>query len=238
MNIRLKTPAIIVNGKNLRPIDLYDTITLKKINEQKIHLLKKTGYKFPTNRQSPVYQVAHMLQRQKPNKLGVTITIQKNIPTQCGLFSQLSNAAGVLMGLNELWGFKMSERKLACIARSIHPTMAIILKNFLHPKKQTIGFAVLVRPQHIKIDTTWLKKIKKNRPPAKVIGDHFPDLNQIMTIMRQGKAFKTGLSGNKSMVFGLFKNREDIKKIKKEDFPKQDFFWKGSTCNTGAKLLN
>ena len=225
MKLKIKTPAIILSNGQFMPIALYDELTIQKINERKVQILKTSGYKIPTNDKNPVFKVATALQKLRPNKFGAKISIQKNVPTFSGLNSQMSNAAGVLIALNKLWKFNLTDKKLLEIAKKIDPKMSDILKTFFKSAKnrQTV---VLIRPKHIVIDKKWIKN--------KDVFKFFPDLKDIIGVLNKMGAKKSGLSGEGSTLFGLFDKPVD-KKISKK---KTDFVWIGETCNKGAELIN
>lgn len=225
MTLKIKTPAIISAYGKFIPAALYDELTIQTINERKIQILKTSGYKIPTNNKNPVYKVATALQKLRPNKFGAKISIEKNIPTFSGLGSQMSNAAGVLIALNKLWDFDLSQKELLKIAKQIDHKIVDILKIFFKPIK-TKKIITLIRPKHIVIDKKWIK----NRDVFKI----FPDLKEIISVLDKMGAEKSGLSDEGSMLFGLFDKPVD-KKISKE---KIDFIWIGETCNKEAELIN
>lgn len=59
-----------------------------------------------------VYKAADLIKKQYNIKEGVKIIIEKNIPIAAGMAGGSSNAAAVLVGLNQLWQLKLSENKL------------------------------------------------------------------------------------------------------------------------------
>ncbi|MBU1018006.1 hypothetical protein KKA33_03180 [Patescibacteria group bacterium] len=225
----IKTPAFVTDGTKIIPINLYDTLTLEAISERKIHILKKSGYKIPTNDKNPVYRIAVALQKRKPTKFGVKIRIEKNTPTFSGLHSQLSNAAGTLIALNQLWKFNLPEKELLKIARLIDPKIPRLLTALLKPNPDPRNI-LLIRPKHIVINAGWSKK---HNPLS-----YFPDLKAIIKILKEHGAEKSGLNGGGPMVFGWFKGAIDIKPFKKIINKKTDFIWAGSSCNKGVELIH
>ena len=219
MQLKIKTPAIISKNGKFIPVDLYDELVIQTINERKIQIQKIKGYKIPTNDQNPIYRVAAALQNLKPNKFGAKISIQKNIPTFCGLSSQISNAAGVLIALNRLWKFDLSKKDLHRIAKQIDPDMTKILNLFLKPVTIEKNI-ILIQPKHIVIDKKWAE----NRS----IFRYFPDLKEIVSILKKKGAEASSVSGKGSMCFGFFENPIKLNEIPKR---KIDFIWAGKTCN-------
>ena len=128
----------------------------------------------------------------------------------------------MLIALNRLWKFNLSQKELVIIAKSIDSKLADILKIFFNPPKMTKN-VVLVRPKHIIIDKDWIKTRKAFQ--------YFPDLKEIVSILKKKSAQKSGMSGTGSMLFGLFDemvNKKDLKRILTK---KTDFIWMGKTCN-------
>ena len=239
MPISIKTPALIQSEKQLQPVDLFDIIELKSINEQKIQIRKTSGYKIPTNDLNPVYKAAVALQNLRPNKLGVNIKIQKNIPSFSGLSSQMSNAAGILLTLNKLWKFNLNQKELLKIAKTIDSKMADILKIFLNPKVKKTENVILVRLKHIIIDGNWINaQLKPSQKIETVLFRHFPDLKTVIRYLQVQGAYQAGVSGKGSMLFGFFKKSIDEQGIKKILDKKSDFIWVGKTCNGVVKLIN
>ena len=61
-------------------------------------------------------RAAQLLQRASGTRLGVAIGIDKRLPIAGGLGGGSSDAATVLLGLNRLWGLKLSRRALMDLA--------------------------------------------------------------------------------------------------------------------------
>jgi 4-diphosphocytidyl-2-C-methyl-D-erythritol kinase len=60
-------------------------------------------------------RAARLLQRATATRAGVAIRIDKRIPLGAGLGGGSSDAASVLLGLNRLWGLKLSRTELASL---------------------------------------------------------------------------------------------------------------------------
>lgn len=250
MELQIKTPAIIGWSSKFQPIELFDVITLKKLDERKIQLKKacpecsrgESGYKIPTNDLNPVFKVTAELQNRRPTKFGVSIEIEKNIPTTSGLHSKFSNAAGVLVALNKLWKFDLNEKELFEIAKKVDPRLGKIL--FPAPTCQAVRshtclsgrqtqyteHVLLIRPKHVQIDPQWAS--------GKDVFKYFPDLKVIEKEIAKLGAINHGLTGNGPTLFGFFKEKPDIEAIQKKLKDKIDFIWTGKTCNVALKLLN
>ncbi len=78
--------------------------------------IKSASRKIPRGPKNLAYQAAKLLKDRFSVKQGVVIDIQKNIPVSAGLGGGSSNAATVLLGLNELWGLGLSKKQLLELA--------------------------------------------------------------------------------------------------------------------------
>lgn len=231
MPLQIKTPAIISWDSKLQPIGLYDEITLRKLDERKIQLKKTKGYKIPTNDLNPVFQVAIALQSLRPTKFGVSIEIQKNIPTFSGLNSKLSNAAGVLLALNKLWKFNLDKKELFAIAKKVDQTLEKIVKQLYSlPNIPPTKNILFIRPKYININANWIMR--------KSAFDYFPDLKAIEKAISKNGATEYGITGNGPTLFGFFKEKPNSENIQKQFKDKIDFIWVGKTCNGAFNLLN
>ncbi len=218
-HVIIKSPAIINFENTLTPIELFDEINVKKLNERKLSIRKTAGYKIPTNHLNPVYKIASELQALKPNKLGADIQIKKNIPTQSGLMSQNSNAAMVLMALNELWNFNLSKKELIEVAKKADPKIAAIFRVLTAKSPCGSRQIILIRPKHIQIDHDWINH-----------ASHFPDLEEMITKLKEIGYKTVGISGSGPTIFGFPDSEIDPNKIPEKLLKKADFIWTGKTC--------
>ena len=92
-------------------IALQDLIGLEvDLRSSEIHLEEPQGLTCGTD--NLAYRAARMLQEATGCTKGVRIQLHKNIPVGAGLGGGSSDAATVLVGLNELWQLKCSEQEL------------------------------------------------------------------------------------------------------------------------------
>jgi 4-diphosphocytidyl-2-C-methyl-D-erythritol kinase len=74
----------------------------------------------PTDDGNLVIKAAHILQTRYPDRCkGARIHLNKNIPHGAGLGGGSGNAAGVLLGLNFLWGLKLKREDLISMASEL-----------------------------------------------------------------------------------------------------------------------
>lgn len=98
----------------MQTIDLYDRIKISALNEDKI-VIKSKSLDIPLNDDNIVYKAADLIKNKFNINSGVEIYIEKNIPVAAGMAGGSSNAAGVLVGLNQLWNLGLSEEELKAI---------------------------------------------------------------------------------------------------------------------------
>ena len=95
----------------MQTIDLFDKIKIFSLKEDTI-IIESNSLDIPLDSTHIVYKAADLIKKQYNIKEGVKIIIEKNIPIAAGMAGGSSNAAAVLVGLNQLWQLKLSENKL------------------------------------------------------------------------------------------------------------------------------
>ena len=95
----------------MQTIDLFDKIKIFSLKEDTI-IIESNRLDIPLDSTNIVYKAADLIKKQYNIKEGVKIIIEKNIPIAAGMAGGSSNAAAVLVGLNQLWQLKLSENKL------------------------------------------------------------------------------------------------------------------------------
>lgn len=98
----------------MQTIDLFDIIKIFSLNEDKI-VINSNSKDIPTDSSNIVYKAANLIKQEFDIKKGVEIYIEKNIPVAAGMAGGSSNAAAVLVGLNELWNLNLSKDKLKAL---------------------------------------------------------------------------------------------------------------------------
>tara|TARA_Y100000996_G_C22552239_1_gene654120 strand:+ start:2660 stop:3466 length:807 start_codon:yes stop_codon:yes gene_type:complete len=96
-------------------IDLYDVLIFKKSREG-ISIKSKNNI---FNQDNTVLQAANKMSQYLSNSYGVSIEVNKNIPTGSGLGGASSNAASTIIALNKLWDLKLSKEKMLSIGKEI-----------------------------------------------------------------------------------------------------------------------
>ncbi|WP_085247985.1 4-(cytidine 5'-diphospho)-2-C-methyl-D-erythritol kinase [Gilliamella mensalis] len=107
-------------------IDYYDTVTFSTRKDNNINLLTDFA-NIPANKNLIVIAAEQLKNYTNRNDLGVDITIDKKIPMGGGLGGASSNAATVLVALNQLWQLNLSTETLMDIGRNIGADVPIFI---------------------------------------------------------------------------------------------------------------
>lgn len=106
------------------PLQLEDQVKIEVTNSNSISVICKQGEKvipqaLPQDSENICYKAAKIFLEKNSLNVGLLIEITKNIPLSAGLGGGSSDAASVLLGLNELFELKLSVSDLLPIAESI-----------------------------------------------------------------------------------------------------------------------
>ena len=104
LNLSLDVAGLLPNGYHdldmvMQTIDLYERITLRRSADLTLRL---PGSFVPPNDKNTAYKAAVAFFHYTGLLAGVDITIQKHVPVRAGMAGGSADAAGVLVGLNEL----------------------------------------------------------------------------------------------------------------------------------------
>lgn len=121
LNFTLAITGMAENGYHsldmmMQTISLYETVTLQKSKALTLHL---PCSKVPANNRNTAYKAACAFFEEVGLCAGVSITIHKRIPVRAGMAGGSADAAAVLVGLNELYGAKLSIEELCKIGAKI-----------------------------------------------------------------------------------------------------------------------
>ena len=100
----------------MQTIDLYEKITLRRSHDLTLNL---PGSFVPANDKNTAVKAALAFFAYTGLLAGVDMTIYKRVPVRAGMAGGSADAAGVLVGLNELYGAKLSMSELCAIGAGI-----------------------------------------------------------------------------------------------------------------------
>ena len=95
----------------MQTIYLYDNVTINRTKEPGIQVETNLFF-LPVDENNLAYRAAKMLIEEFDIKEGVHITLEKHIPVAAGMAGGSSNAAAVLVGMNQLFQLGLSREEL------------------------------------------------------------------------------------------------------------------------------
>ncbi|MEG0839155.1 MAG: 4-(cytidine 5'-diphospho)-2-C-methyl-D-erythritol kinase [Hydrogenoanaerobacterium sp.] len=103
----------------MQAVELHDTITVAEAQGEKINITCKSP-KVPCDENNLCYKAArHFFENVGVKARGLNINIEKNIPTEAGMAGGSSDAAAVLIALNELCCTGLTVQRLCQIGVSV-----------------------------------------------------------------------------------------------------------------------
>ncbi len=108
----------------MQTVDLYDLLTIEKTDEPGIRFKllqdgKAVTTLVPEDDTNLVCKAARKLMEKTGRNLGVSFTLQKNIPVAAGMAGGSTDAAAALTGMNQLFALGLSDEELREIAVTI-----------------------------------------------------------------------------------------------------------------------
>ena len=125
-----------------------------------------------------VIKAARLLQARFPDRCkGARIHLDKNLPHGAGLGGGSGNAAGVLLGLNFLWGLNLKREELISMASELGSDVPFFLLSpcaigrgrgeILEPVESSVRFYILMVYPGFPVSTAWVYqnlKLKLTKP--------------------------------------------------------------------------
>jgi 4-diphosphocytidyl-2-C-methyl-D-erythritol kinase len=189
------------------PLPLSDKLTLEKSIETQFKCNLKSLTADPSNL---IIKAKEILEEKFKIKLNVKIELEKNIPLGAGLGGGSSNAASMLLGLNELFDLDINETEMREIALQLGSDVPFFINpqlsyaegrgEMLTPISFKISKPIIIINPGIHVSTSWAySKIKPQ--PAEF---NLKELTE--------KIFEDNISLNESV-------KNDFEKIVFEEFP-------------------
>lgn len=121
LNLSLDVVGTLPNGYHdldmvMQTIDLYEKITLRTSCDLRLAL---PGSFVPANDKNTAFKAALAFFDYTGLLAGVDMNVYKRVPVRAGMAGGSADAAGVLVGLNELYGAKLSMSELCAIGAGI-----------------------------------------------------------------------------------------------------------------------
>lgn len=121
LNLALDVVGTLPNGYHdldmvMQAITLYETLELRRSRYLNVRM---PGSFVPVNEKNTAVKAALAFFHYTGLLAGVDITIRKRVPVRAGMAGGSADAAGVLVGMNELYGAKLSMSELCALGASI-----------------------------------------------------------------------------------------------------------------------
>ena len=176
----------------------------------------------PTDKDNLVIKAAQILQARYPGRCkGARIHLNKNIPHGAGLGGGSGNAAGVLLGLNFLWGLKLKREDLISVASELGSDVPFFLFSpcaigrgrgeILEPVKNSIRFYVLMVYPGFAVPTASVYgnlKLKLTKREN--------NISILKNFLLQSKFSRLGATWSNDLELFVFKEYPGLSGIKKE----------------------
>ena len=227
LNLRLKITGIRENGYHdlvsiMAPVSLYDRIELKS-GAEKATRITCSGFPVPDDESNLVFKAVRAFSSCTGMDQGFLIHLTKNIPVAAGLGGGSSDAACVLMALNEMCTYPVSEEKMAQMALELGadvpfflhggPCLARGIGEILEPiqKWPDLWYVIVMPP--IAVSTAWAYA-EFDRYPLK---DAEKDVGELELTMDQHNYIMPDFRGEKSQLVRLLEN--DLERVTIPAFP-------------------
>jgi 4-diphosphocytidyl-2-C-methyl-D-erythritol kinase len=200
----------------------------------------------PLGEENLAVQAAMSFGREWGGRLGVHLRLRKRIPLAAGLGGGSSDAAGTLLGLNELWGRPMDAAALHRLARRLGadvpffllggPAVGRGIGTELTPMALPPYWYLLLNPG-LAVSTRWVyesldlallqapdvEEWAPDKPERWVHNDletvtlkHFPELRDLLDRLADLGARIQGMSGSGPTLFALFNSLDAAKGAARE----------------------
>lgn len=222
-------------------VSLYDEISLNRCSKP---LIKFSSNNSDLLEKGNLCTDAADLLRQYVNgkeKLGVSINLKKNIPIGGGLGGGSSNAAAVLLGLNELWGCNLKKNVLMDLGKNLGSDVPVFIDGYSaygkdtgttlirHNIKKKFFFVIIYPGIHVSSKTMYrkyeindcIKHINLDNMHLNIgfnsfedlLCQMYPEIEEILGILR--KNGNGSVSGSGSCLYSVFDDEESAFNMRK-----------------------
>ena len=98
----------------MQMLQLHDQVWIERVKEPGIRIETNLSF-LPTDDRNIAYRAADLLMTKYGIREGVKIRIDKHIPVAAGMAGGSTNCAAVLIGMNRLFGLRLSEEELMAL---------------------------------------------------------------------------------------------------------------------------
>ena len=201
----------------MQSVDIYDTIKIKKRDDKEIKIFCSNP-NIPSNESNLAYKAAILIMNHYGLNEGVSIHIDKKIPMAAGMAGGSSNAAAVLVGMNQLFSLNIDSNVLKTLGLKLGADVPFCIEGG-SVRAQGIGevltpipfmdMVVLICKPDDSVSTEMVyKKFNINEPYAR------PDNERLIEGLREKSLEKISSSMANSLESVTQKLIIDIDKIK------------------------
>ena len=233
INLSLDIKGLRSDGKHevdmcMQSVPLFDIVEIKKFPSKERNIILKASEEWvPTDSKNTAYKAAELLVKDFDEiDCGTEIFIDKRVPGCGGLGGSSADAAGVLLGMNELYALGLSLEKLQQYGAQIGADVPFLLKygaaiatgtgtdlKYVEPLRE--GYLLLVN-SGLEVSTAEAYKLyDKLEASGKVPYEAHQSADDMAKAMRDGLSAIVGKTKN-VLEYPAFELEPGIKKIKDE----------------------
>ena len=174
----------------MQEIELADILSFEDKLTDDISIQANIAH-LPCDHRNLAYQAAMLIKKTCQVKKGVHIILEKRIPMSAGLAGGSTDAASVLLGLNQLWNLNLSMPELESLGASLGSDVPFCLRGgtmlatgrgeILTPLPSMPSCYVVLAKPRMGVSTAWV--YGKYQDKAGLI---HPDTNGVMSALQEG----------------------------------------------------
>ncbi|MEW4489644.1 4-(cytidine 5'-diphospho)-2-C-methyl-D-erythritol kinase [Thalassoglobus sp. JC818] len=121
-------------------VGIFDSLSFRLLPESDIHLSVSDGdlghrhsqnsFECPNDERNLITKAARLIQSETNCSKGVSIHLQKRIPSEAGMGGGSSDAAATLVALNQLWELNLTRDRLHSLAAQLGSDLNFFLDSF------------------------------------------------------------------------------------------------------------
>ena len=224
-------------------LDIGDNIEIKQADEFAYTTLGTFAHHVPKDVEQDLgVQAARLFSQKTEKPLSVAINVEKNIPSGAGMGGGSSDAATILMGLNQWFGTELSEEDLCTMGLELGSELPVCLRQRLTLVSER-GEAVVdsseerTHPMLIiwpNIFCSTSKMFSKFKPATNHVGNDltetassiYPEIKQCLSIMKaQYGVQDVQMNGSGSSCFAIFDDFEKAEMAQKIILNQKPTWW-------------